>query len=515
MTVQARVGMTAQVVAALNGDPCSQTSVVPANCESGVGTIYYWNTAAATMCGAQSGTMVKMNPFSVPCGAPEDLKQAQYCHGISSDNAVAMPRRPATEVIMPVPTLCTLPKESIGIVVPSLEGDGTLANPQSYPSPLSTAFCLPHPHGSPTVSLETQSPGSVVSSKPDSLLSFPVRSGVVGSDNPGAYLAMNNFKVGVIPTTQPLKPAPTVPSVMEPSAAAQLPHVPSGSLEDTSASEATSKVKSSRSQTKPKRELDSQELDDEMRSNLFVSGLHQHVTDKQLHELFAPFGEIQSAKVMLNINTGKSRGIAFVKFAKVGDAEKAMEALNNTSVFEETINVRVAKPNAIYRPSAPTNKTFVRNVPLSIKKAELIDHFSRYGQVVDVSIHNDTAQNPLGEKRNVVFITYTTTKSAELAAQATHTTTPFPQCEDIPLLAKVAEDSAHRVERLARRSGGRGGGDNGKASGTAGTIRWFRRTAPLLHCNPLWVKMSTLSSKLCRPTLPLLLQYRALLDHTE
>ncbi|KEG09328.1 putative RNA-binding protein [Trypanosoma grayi] len=194
-----------------------------------------------------------------------------------------------------------------------------------------------------------------------------------------------------------------------------------------------------------------QPLDDEVRSNLFISGLHPSVTDSELHGLFSPYGTIESAKVMLDIHTGKSRGIAFVKFADVASAEKALEALNNSLHLGETLAVRVAKPHAAYRPGAPTNKTFVRNVPLGVKKSDLAQHFGRYGDVVDVSIHSDTAQRVLNKRRNVAFITYTTKEAAAKAAQETHTTTPFPDCDGIPLLAKVAEDSAHRIERLARR----------------------------------------------------------------
>nr|CCD15548.1 unnamed protein product [Trypanosoma congolense IL3000] len=209
--------------------------------------------------------------------------------------------------------------------------------------------------------------------------------------------------------------------------------------------------------------------EDAIRSNLFVSGLRHNVTDVGLHDLFAPFGEIESAKVMLDIHTGRSRGIAFVKFAKVSDAQKAAEALNSTAFNGENITVRVAKPNAAYRPGEPTNKTFVRNVPLSVKKEDLVAHFGSYGQVVEVSIHGDTAQCSTSKKRNVVFITYTTKEAAAWAAQQTHTTMPFPDCDGVPLLAKVAEDSAHRIERLARRGSGKQGSTSNKAVSSSST----------------------------------------------
>ncbi|RNF01757.1 putative RNA-binding protein [Trypanosoma rangeli] len=220
---------------------------------------------------------------------------------------------------------------------------------------------------------------------------------------------------------------------------------------------------------------------DEIRSNLFVSGLHFSVTDKELYNHFRPYGEIESAKVMLDIHTGKSRGIAFVKFKEVADAAKAADDKNNSIFHGETIAVRVAKPHAAYRPGAPTNKTFVRNIPLSVKKADLIQHFGRYGDVMDVSIHNDTAQRSSNKRRNVAFITYTTMEAAANAAKETHTSTPFLDCEGVPLLAKVAEDSAHRTERLARRGVGRHGNLKNSINSAGNSVTSYIQGPPPPH----------------------------------
>ncbi|CBZ27488.1 conserved hypothetical protein [Leishmania mexicana MHOM/GT/2001/U1103] len=205
--------------------------------------------------------------------------------------------------------------------------------------------------------------------------------------------------------------------------------------------------------------------DAEVRSNLFVCGLPVSVRDKELLELFEKHGEIESAKVMLDIHTGRSRGIAFVKFKNVENAENAVDALNGTTVNGHQITVRVANSRAAYLPGNPTNKTFVRNVPLTVSRTTLFEYFAQFGEVTDLSIKSDTAQgrhnlsgrststteDGADDKLNIVFITYSTKEAAAKAAEATHTKTPFKECNGVPLLAKVAEDTVRRMERLSRR----------------------------------------------------------------
>ncbi|RNF26119.1 putative RNA-binding protein [Trypanosoma conorhini] len=244
---------------------------------------------------------------------------------------------------------------------------------------------------------------------------------------------------------------------------------------------------------------------DEIRSNLFVSGLHSSVTDNELYNHFHPYGEIESAKVMLDIHTGKSRGIAFVKFKEVADAEKAADDMNNSIFHGDTIAVRVAKPHAAYRPGAPTNKTFVRNIPLSVKKVDLIQHFGRYGEVMDVSIHNDTAQRSSNKRRNVAFITYSTKEAAANAAKETHTSTPFEDCEGVPLLAKVAEDSAHRTERLARRGACRHGNLKNSINSASNSLTSYVPGPPSSHTpGPVSQKVLEQTFSASAPAYPLM-----------
>lgn len=78
-------------------------------------------------------------------------------------------------------------------------------------------------------------------------------------------------------------------------------------------------------------------------NKLFVGGLSWSITDETLREAFEPHGDIEEAKVILDRNTGRSRGFGFVTFESAEDAKKAMEAMDNAVLEERSIHVDFAK----------------------------------------------------------------------------------------------------------------------------------------------------------------------------
>ncbi|RYG50143.1 MAG: RNA-binding protein [Chitinophagaceae bacterium] len=78
--------------------------------------------------------------------------------------------------------------------------------------------------------------------------------------------------------------------------------------------------------------------------NIFVGNLGPQTTDEHLKELFAEFGEVQSAKVIKDNYTGQSRGFAFVEVADQSAAEAAIAKLNSMSFMSQTITVNEARP---------------------------------------------------------------------------------------------------------------------------------------------------------------------------
>ena len=80
-----------------------------------------------------------------------------------------------------------------------------------------------------------------------------------------------------------------------------------------------------------------------MSKKLFVGGLSFEVTDLELEDLFKQYGEIVSAKVILDRDSGRSRGFGFVEMNSDGSAQSAIDALNGTEVKGRAINVSIAK----------------------------------------------------------------------------------------------------------------------------------------------------------------------------
>lgn len=77
--------------------------------------------------------------------------------------------------------------------------------------------------------------------------------------------------------------------------------------------------------------------------NIYVSNLSFNTGDAELNELFAAYGEVTSAKVILDRSTGRSRGFGFVEMASTKEGQTAIEALDNKEVEGRAMSVSVAK----------------------------------------------------------------------------------------------------------------------------------------------------------------------------
>jgi RNA recognition motif-containing protein len=81
-----------------------------------------------------------------------------------------------------------------------------------------------------------------------------------------------------------------------------------------------------------------------MQNKLFVGSLPWGVDDQQLNDLFAQYGEIASARVVTDRDTGRSRGFGFVEFADDASAQAAIDAMDGADVEGRNITVSVARP---------------------------------------------------------------------------------------------------------------------------------------------------------------------------
>jgi RNA recognition motif-containing protein len=94
-------------------------------------------------------------------------------------------------------------------------------------------------------------------------------------------------------------------------------------------------------------------------SKIYVGNLPYSVSDATLESNFSEFGRVSSAKVMIDRETGRSKGFGFVEMATAEVAQAAIAALNGVSVDGRSITVNLARPRDTGRgPGGPADEGF-------------------------------------------------------------------------------------------------------------------------------------------------------------
>ena len=78
--------------------------------------------------------------------------------------------------------------------------------------------------------------------------------------------------------------------------------------------------------------------------NIYVGNLAYGVTDDELREAFAAFGEVSRASVIMDRETGRSKGFGFVEMPDNSAAESAIKALNDQPIGGRPVRVNEARP---------------------------------------------------------------------------------------------------------------------------------------------------------------------------
>ena len=81
-----------------------------------------------------------------------------------------------------------------------------------------------------------------------------------------------------------------------------------------------------------------------MGNKLYVGNLPYTVRDEDLHQAFGEFGAITSAKVMMERDTGRSKGFGFVEMGSDAEAQAAINGMNGQSLGGRSITVNEARP---------------------------------------------------------------------------------------------------------------------------------------------------------------------------
>ena len=139
----------------------------------------------------------------------------------------------------------------------------------------------------------------------------------------------------------------------------------------------------------------------------FIGRLSWNVDNDWLAQEFAEFGEVISARVQMDRNSGKSRGFGFVEFATVEAANAAVAQSGIKDIDGRQVNIDKTLPKAsdpekrakVFGDvaSAPSSVLFVGNVSFNTTEDRLWEIFAEYGEVKRVSLPTDKdTQRPKG-----------------------------------------------------------------------------------------------------------------------
>lgn len=81
-----------------------------------------------------------------------------------------------------------------------------------------------------------------------------------------------------------------------------------------------------------------------MSNKLYVGNLSYSVRDDDLQQQFSAFGQVQSAKVMMERDTGRSKGFGFVEMSNGQEAEAAIRGMNGQNMGGRDLVVNIARP---------------------------------------------------------------------------------------------------------------------------------------------------------------------------
>uniref|UniRef100_U5ESB6 Protein alan shepard n=1 Tax=Corethrella appendiculata TaxID=1370023 RepID=U5ESB6_9DIPT len=175
------------------------------------------------------------------------------------------------------------------------------------------------------------------------------------------------------------------------------------------------------------------------KTNLYIRGLQQGTTDKDLINMCAQYGTIISTKAILDKTTNKCKGYGFVDFESSACAEGAVKGLQAKGVQAQMakVGIWVLHRPAIQQEQDPTN-LYIANLPLTFKETDVENLLSKYGQVISTRILRDQQ----GQSKGVGFARMESREKCEQIIQIFNGT-QLQGAKD-PLLVKFADGGSKK-----------------------------------------------------------------------
>ncbi|KYQ49536.1 Protein alan shepard [Trachymyrmex zeteki] len=155
--------------------------------------------------------------------------------------------------------------------------------------------------------------------------------------------------------------------------------------------------------------MQGQQAEQLSKTNLYIRGLNQNTTDKDLVNMCSQYGTITSTKAILDKNTNKCKGYGFVDFESPMAAEGVVKALLTKSIQTQMTKVtkcirksvlrfRKNGTSSLQQKQNPIN-LYIANLPLTFKENDVEALLAQYGQVISTRILRDTS----GQSKGVGF----------------------------------------------------------------------------------------------------------------
>ncbi|PSN43494.1 Protein alan shepard [Blattella germanica] len=172
------------------------------------------------------------------------------------------------------------------------------------------------------------------------------------------------------------------------------------------------------------------------KTNLYIRGLNQNTTDKDLVQMCSMYGNIISTKAILDKNTNKCKGYGFVDFETPSSAESAVKALQAKGVQAQMAKVGISLLHRLpsQQEQDPTN-LYIANLPLNFKENDVDNMLAKYGQVISTRILRDTT----GQSKGVGFARMESKEKCEQIIQIFNGS-PLPGSKEPLLGAPVSYD---------------------------------------------------------------------------
>jgi len=150
-------------------------------------------------------------------------------------------------------------------------------------------------------------------------------------------------------------------------------------------------------------------------ANLYVSGLPKSLAQQDLEKLFSHCGKIITSRILYDTNTGLSKGVGFIRFDQRGEAERAIQKLNN-HIPEGCLDPITVK----FANSPSSNKNLAGMAPLALATYLSPTHRRFFGPIHHATASSRFRYSPLeaGLLPNTILPTQLTTASAAAASAA-------------------------------------------------------------------------------------------------